>query len=100
MIEPESKEFMKFVKEFLSDSAEYETSVLEIRHLLKEFYDLPPDEIRRQLMNKLRKGAEEHGEPVYTPHQLKIEFQAELIDLLGWYMIGLWQQERKARGKA
>lgn len=87
MIDPESRAFIRWQKKELSHPGVYADVIDEIINSAVVFLRGDPGTIKAKLATKLKKGAIEHGEPIYTANQVRKELEAECIDLIGWTMV-------------
>lgn len=103
-INAESKRFIKWVDERLSDESQFEEDIAEAIYLADDFYNQPLPYIKKRLLAKLEIGSAEHGRPIYPLDEIQGEMENEFLDLVGWLMVRyyskLHDQKTKKKSKA
>ena len=98
MIDQTSQDFIKWSKEKLEDPEYFESFIREMKNKMESFYSNSPEYIKAKLYKKLVRGSEEHGNPDgYSPEDIKRELEFEFIDIIGWSLVGMWNEERYGR---
>lgn len=84
-LHPKSIRLMQRVAERFEDD-EYMTALFE--RLVTEFESFifltPREDLKHKLLEKMTKGALEHGEPTYSVNQVAKEKEEEMLDIIGW----------------
>ena len=94
-IDEESKEFIKWSINRLSDKEFYREMLERIESQMQALYGAENDlQLLRLLEAKMIAGAREHGKPLTDREQIAKEIQQELLDLIGWNMVELWREEK------
>lgn len=98
-IDAESKQFIKWTREHLNDPDYFSLLSYLIDRQLWNFLNGDKQKLLTALTEKMTKGAIEHGKPTHTKEQVLTELQQELLDLIGWNMVMLWNKRKeKTRG--
>lgn len=88
-IHPKSQLLLDRVSERLDDE---EFMALMLDRLVEEvrafFMNTPLHALKALLLSKMVKGAQEHGEPNYSPREIKSQKQEEMLDIIGWDFTG------------
>lgn len=85
---------MEWAFEMLENDDEYFVLLFNIAKELREFFQKDKTYIKSKLRDKLIKGAEEHGAPIYLPEVVDHEIECEKIDLIGWTLVKQYNQKR------
>ena len=91
----ESKKFQKWVQVKLDDDAYYFSLVDEVIQEALVYLFSPKSKVIPEIIEKIAKGATEHGEPLYDAATLTEELHNEFKDLVGWKLVQKWQDARK-----
>lgn len=85
-----SKEFIKWAKAQLKDGYTYHEMFRKTHALLLEYEHKNPVAIRKMLVEKLTKAADEYGDPISNrgKYQFEKELEMEIMDLVfGWPLV-------------
>lgn len=85
-----SKLFIDWAKKQLKDGYTYHEYFRKAHSLLLEYEQKPPAGIRKMLVEKLTKAADEYGDPISNKGKYKFdkELEMEIMDLVfGWPMV-------------
>ena len=91
---PEQEDFFQFVKEQTSNPRDFLKLTQYALFSANCALLAEPHQLKKQLKEKILKGAKEHGSPVYSLSKIKQEFNDECIDLIGWLLVEKWNQKR------
>lgn len=96
-IDAESKKFIKWTAHHLSDPDYFSLLSCLIDRQLSNFLNGDRKTLLTALMEKLNKGAQEHGNPTYSKEEAQQELQQEFLDLIGWNMVLLWNKRKEGK---
>ena len=85
-----SKDFIQYAKKQLKDGYTYHEMFRKAHALLLEYEQKPPVQIRKMLVEKLTKAADEYGDPKDNRDKYDIpkELEMEIMDLVfGWRLV-------------
>lgn len=85
-----SKIFIAWAKAQLKDGYTYHEYFRKAHALLLEYEQRPPAKIRKMLIEKLTKAADEYGDPISNKDKYDFdkELEMEIMDLVfGWVMV-------------
>lgn len=71
----------------LSDKENYESFLRLCRERFEVFLQKDQAYVVGKLLNKLERGAIEHGAPVYPVETVDGEIEMEFLDILGWSLV-------------
>lgn len=96
LIDPESEEFIDWTIKKLDSGRFYHQLIMTIRHKFTTYYQCSDKNIiLADLEKKLIAGAKQYGPPSQNVNKnIDEEIKAELIDLIGWYMLGRWFERK------
>lgn len=96
MINEKSKQLIDWSINQLEDEAFYNQLTQEIAQQLTSFYQqMERKKLLAMLQKKMEKAAIEYGEPEKNIEKLQSERQAEMLDLIGWSCVILWNLEKR-----
>lgn len=95
-IDGESKHFIKWAREHLSDSDYFLLLSCLIEKQLSMFLNGDKEKLLTALTEKMNKGALEHGKPSHSQKEIHKELQQEFMDIIGWNMVLLWNKGKGA----
>lgn len=96
-IDGESKKFIKWTREHLSDPDYFMLLSILIERQLSNFLNSDKEKLLTALMEKMKKGALEHGKPFHSQEEVHTELQQEFLDIIGWNMVLLWNKGKERK---
>ena len=96
-IDAESKKFIKWTREHLSDPDYFSLLSCLIERQLSNFLNSDKDKLLSSLMEKMTQGALEHGKPSHSEEAVNKELQQEFLDIIGWNMVMLWNKWKEGK---
>lgn len=89
-----SQEFIKWSIKYLSNKNNYDKLINDIFSNAEFYYSKDMKKVLNDLVMKLHKGSIEHGPPIHEQEWLDREIEMELLDLIGYGLLKLWNRER------
>lgn len=96
-IDTESKQFIKWSREHLTDPDYFSLLSCLIDRQLWNFLNGDKQKLLSALTEKMKKGALEHGKPSHSQDEAQIELQQEFLDIIGWNMVLLWNKSGRKK---
>jgi len=96
-IDSESKKFIKWTREHLSDPDYFLLLSCLIERQLSNFLNGDKEKLLAALTEKMNKGALEHGKPSHSQEEVHEELQQEFLDIIGWNMVLLWNKGKERK---
>lgn len=90
-----SKKFIEFAERELSNPVNMIILRREARWRLKDFLEIPDASLKDGVLEKLRRAADEHGEPNYTRERFLREVFDECKDMIGYILLARFLTEEK-----
>lgn len=91
---PEQEEFFEFVKQQTTDPKEFHKLIQYALFNAHCAFSESPHKLKQRLKEKIIKGSQEYGSPVYPLNRIRKEFLDECIDLIGWLLVEKFNQQR------
>ena len=89
----EEEQFLAYAKAKLHDDAFMFNLVIKITQEFLAFYHTSDRTTRlAKIYKKLEKGTREYGSPIYPPARVDQEIEEEEIDLVGWNLVKLFNE--------
>lgn len=92
-MDKESIKFIAWVNRNWANSMFREQLYIKVRARFEAFLNLPPEDILKSLDEKLALGAKQYGSPIYTKEKTTFELSLEHLDMFGWELIEMWNEQ-------
>lgn len=93
-VDPESRKFIKWALGELATNELLTQVIKQFTDEAREWLLAHKGEIPELLLEKMIKGAREHGPPIHTAEKLEEELRGEWLDLIGWSLIRKYNKQR------
>jgi hypothetical protein len=99
LVNSDNKDLIKWAGKHIEDPAEFDRLMNIIFFELRIFFGTDKDKIKKRLFDKMRRASQEYPTPYMDHWKVKSEQEAEMIDLIGWKLVELFNVKFGAEKK-
>lgn len=103
LVSSDNKDLIKWAGQHLSDPAEFDLLLQTLVFELRVFYGANKEQLKKRLFDKMRQASQEYPTPYMEHWKVRNELEAEMVDLIGWKLVELFNvkfgAQKKRHGK-
>lgn len=90
LVNSDNKDLIKWAGQHIADPEEFDRMLNIIVFELRIFYGANKEQLKQKLFDKMRRASQEYPTPYLEHWKIKNEEEAEMVDLIGWKLVELF----------